>query len=504
MRAFLAAFSLVAVLPTQAQQRLIVNHPGAGLDATSAIQQALDSTAAEVVIQDMEQEWITGPLRVNRDDLRLTLAPGVTLRGKENGFPGKEDALLSVEKRKGFTLIAHGATLVMPGHEFTEGEHRHCLNLRSVSKVRVHGGRYERSGGDGIYLGTRDGRHLNDDIVITDVLSVANRRQGMSVTCASNLVIQDCIFIDTKGTPPEAGLDLEPNSEKDHFTNCTVSHCLAINNAAQGFENHFNRMRATSQPIDILYDHCYAEGGLKYGITILAADAKHAPPLGQLTVRNCVTRVNGTAGIRTRNGGTDGLRAMVENSYILHPGTLDKRAPLWLLAQDGSIAPHGDAEFSGLHVVDGESRPAVAVSLQGSAANQGLGEFSGQIHVLSAALVDPSDRVEALLPDLKVTHEVVTPWKLAITAPSPTQQVKRGQAVDLKLALPAAEVGTLRMEVRHGGKVIHQSESPISSPPAVWQSDSTAAVGVYSIWFTLLDAQLRVHDIAATAVTLLP
>lgn len=31
---------------------------------------------------------------------------------------------------------------------------------------------------------------------------------------------------------------------------------IATHNAAQGFENHFNRLRATSRPIELRFEHC--------------------------------------------------------------------------------------------------------------------------------------------------------------------------------------------------------------------------------------------------------
>lgn len=505
LMALLLGFHGAFPMAGEESARLIVTHPGAGREATRMIQSALDSGSREIVLEGGEGEWITGPLFVRRDNVRITLTPGTVVRGKAGAFPGKEDALLSVEKRRGFTLIAHGAELVMPGGEFNEGEHRHCLNLRSVSGVRVHGGTYARSGGDGIYLGVRDARRTNDDIVITDIVSRGNRRQGMSVTCASRLLLRDCLFLGNRGTPPEAGLDFEPNHADDVFTDCVVSHCLAIDNAAQGFENHFNRLRATSRPLDLLFEHCYAEGGAKYGFTVLASDPRATPPPGTLTLRHCVARHNGTAGIRTRNGASGGLRAVVEDGLILRPGTTDRRAPLWFLAQDGTSSPHGDAAFIRLRIVDGESRAPVLVSLQGSAATHGLGSFTGDITVMGPEPRPLEPPTADRLPGLSITPVATPLASLDLRAPAPGTVHRRGAAL-LPLVFPELPDGTagwtLHWEVRHQAKVIHSHEGPADRPLPAWTPPADRPPGLHSLWFTLRDDSGRIHDLAASAVLL--
>ncbi|MGG0341953.1 hypothetical protein ABEY50_18005 [Priestia megaterium] len=61
---------------------------------------------------------------------------------------------------------------------------------------------------DGIYVG-RAYASINGKI--HNVLCDQNRRQGVSITYANGVVIRDSEFIDTSGTLPEAGIDIEPN-----------------------------------------------------------------------------------------------------------------------------------------------------------------------------------------------------------------------------------------------------------------------------------------------------
>lgn len=79
--------------------------------------------------------------------------------------------------------------------------------------------------GDGIYIGTERKQSTDtasfkrpSNITIRNVNSLRNRRQGMSVISVKYLRIDSCDFSDTgitqngiAGTPPMAGIDLEPN-----------------------------------------------------------------------------------------------------------------------------------------------------------------------------------------------------------------------------------------------------------------------------------------------------
>lgn len=74
--------------------------------------------------------------------------------------------------------------------------------------------------GDGIYLGGSLGV---SDILIEAVICGNNRRQGLSVTAGQRIMVKDSLFINTNGTLPAAGIDLEPNEgqrvEKIHLIN---------------------------------------------------------------------------------------------------------------------------------------------------------------------------------------------------------------------------------------------------------------------------------------------
>ena len=97
--------------------------------------------------------------------------------------------------------------------------------------MRVEDLRIEKTGGDGIYLGTAPDKIPNRNVLIRGVDCNANNRQGISVISAENLLIDSCQLRNTAGTAPQAGIDFEPNDPTDVLLNCVVRNCTASGNA---------------------------------------------------------------------------------------------------------------------------------------------------------------------------------------------------------------------------------------------------------------------------------
>jgi polygalacturonase len=106
--------------------------------------------------------------------------------------------------------------------------------------------------GDGICIG--GGAY---DVVIDNVVSTNNRRQGLSITKSSKIRVYDSEFSYTNGTSPECGIDIEP----DLPASCT----------------------------DIIIDNCSLKYNAKYGINVYK-NARH------VTVRNCTIERNHSCG----------------------------------------------------------------------------------------------------------------------------------------------------------------------------------------------------------------
>lgn len=113
--------------------------------------------------------------------------------------------------------------------------------------------------GDGIYLG---GSNFVKSIIIDNVISDNNRRQGLSITNAKDVSISNSVFKNTNGTNPSSGIDIEPNENE------------------------------TVEYIKIKNTECYSNNGS--GIDLMGVTGK----INNVEVSDCVIRDNDGAGIQ--------------------------------------------------------------------------------------------------------------------------------------------------------------------------------------------------------------
>ena len=89
-------------------------------------------------------------------------------------------------------------------------------------------------GGDGVYIGSRvlaDGsRVIPKNITVRDSTFDGNVRQGISIVSGSNILIERSKFINTTGTNPGAGIDIEPNAASETTEMVTIKDSLFDNN----------------------------------------------------------------------------------------------------------------------------------------------------------------------------------------------------------------------------------------------------------------------------------
>lgn len=93
--------------------------------------------------------------------------------------------------------------------------------------------------GDGLYIGASDDTKeetLSQNIQVNNCKFEYNRRQGISITGAVDVFVNNCYFFNTgkiNGTSPKAGLDIEPSGL--YNSNVTISNCIADSNVSTGF-----------------------------------------------------------------------------------------------------------------------------------------------------------------------------------------------------------------------------------------------------------------------------
>lgn len=224
-------------------------------DSTEFIRKALASGAKKVILDRQAGPWYTLPIKIP-SNIEFVLEPGVELVAKRGEFRGKRDYLVELQAVTNVVLRGgEGSALRMwkcdyqkPPYEHSEW--RYALRIaKGCKNILVENLRMLQSGGDGIGVS-------GTDVTIRNCVCDGNHRQGMSVFSVENLLVENCVFSNTRGTPPQAGVDIEPDRAKEKLRNVMFRNCVAYGNAGNGFEMHLVQLTGESAPVDITYENC--------------------------------------------------------------------------------------------------------------------------------------------------------------------------------------------------------------------------------------------------------
>ena len=234
-------------------------------DDTAAIQAAINAlpTDGGTVLIPAGTYMIDTSKKINlRSRMLLQMDPDTILKAKTSSLSRHYILYINDDtdvEIAGGQLIGdrdtHNYSLVSGTHEWGHG-----IQILGGLRVTVRDLRVAKCTGDGVCIGG----HASD-VVITNIVSTQNRRQGLSITNCNNIKVYDSEFSFTEGTAPECGIDIEP----DAGYSCS----------------------------NVLIRNCRLNGNKKYGINIWQR-------VSAVTITGCTLEKNGSLGMGT-NGCTD-------------------------------------------------------------------------------------------------------------------------------------------------------------------------------------------------------
>lgn len=288
-------------------------------DSTQYLQEAIDSPASKLTVPDVGEPWVVEPILIERDDLELHFEPGVVVQAKRGSFRGRGDCLFLVRDCENIIFRGYGATFRMWKQDYWEDPYRHSgwrhtLSLRGARDVQVLGLTLRESGGDGIYVGRGPDDSYCQNIVIRDVISDGNHRQGLSIVSVDDILVENSRFMNTLGTGPMAGIDAETHRPQERLSNVVIRGCAFIDNAQIGMHNFPSQQTAESAPVSILWENNYVRGG-EVGIHVASIDPE--TPSGEIIFRDNLIEDTHHAGILIRGiAAESGIEIRFENNVL--------------------------------------------------------------------------------------------------------------------------------------------------------------------------------------------
>lgn len=201
-------------------------------DDTAAIQaaiNALPSTGGTVYVP-AGTYLIDTTKKINlRSLMLLSMDPNAVLKAKTSSV---SRAYILYANGKSDIEIAGGQLLgERDTHKYlttSTDEWNHGIQVLNCKRVTVRDLRVSKCTGDGMCVGG-----ASSDVVVSNIVSTQNRRQGLSLTNCSNIKVFDSEFSYTQGTSPECGIDIEPDPGYT-CSNVWIENCRLNNNAKYG------------------------------------------------------------------------------------------------------------------------------------------------------------------------------------------------------------------------------------------------------------------------------
>lgn len=244
------------------------NHvKNATVDYTSFLQRAIDENKNilmpnfPILINDKGLDIKSNRKILFRKNSRLILSPSNKANYEIMRIHNRDNVHVFSPKITGDRYI----------HQGTGGEWGMGISIKSSSNISIINGDIIQCWGDGIYLGSTGGK-TNSNILIDYGRIDENRRNGISVITANGLLISNIIVSNTYGTNPQAGIDFEPNNNKEVLKKIHLENIYTYNNFHQGIFYCFNQLNGSTESINItLKKHTDRESKVAIGLMNLVS-----------------------------------------------------------------------------------------------------------------------------------------------------------------------------------------------------------------------------------------
>lgn len=255
-------------------------------DDTAAFQKAVDAVPSSggTVFVPSGNYIIDAMRSVNlHSNMTLQLASDATLTAIPNNSPRSH--VIKVWSANNVNITGGRIVGERNEHSGVGGEWGYGLNISGSNHIRVSNMHISDCWGDGIWIGGIGPDRASvpsRDVVIDNVISTDNRRQGLSIGPVDGVLITNSTFSGSDGTKPMSGIDIEPQAQGP-ARNITIDHCTISGNHGTGMEIHFNVSGVTIK-------NCTFQGNQGYGL--LAVDTP-----SNITITDNVFSGNGLVGL---------------------------------------------------------------------------------------------------------------------------------------------------------------------------------------------------------------
>lgn len=300
-----------------------------------------------------------------RSNKEIVFEEGSVVQAKPGTFLDNTKPMFRALSIDNLKIIGKGegdqqATLKMNKEEYTTSEFGHILGIDGVKNFEIRGLKLTGAGGDGIHVAGASYRTAEPGLrtysengVIENIWADNNRRQGISLDSAKDVIVRNSTFSNTSGTAPAAGIDLEPTWDFERLENISIENVTFKDNDGNGIQLALGNLDDESTPVSVDINNAVVENNNRSGITVvLFNNAPDDPFRDQPDGSKASSMANGTVNIRN----TDISKSNGTNTFFNQPtagiyvqslsGSQDDPNNLKINFDNVTVSDTGNGEFA--------------------------------------------------------------------------------------------------------------------------------------------------------------
>jgi hypothetical protein len=294
-------------------------------DDTAAIQAALDAASGvcEVIVP-------AGTYMIEAVTSNINIPSNTTMRfmaGAEfKAITNSSDSYIVMDIRNVSNVYIYDPKITgdRDTHTGVTGEQGHCLNISSAGltkNINIYRPYCTKAWGDGIVV--RRGEHIN----IHDAYCEDNRRNGITINKGIDLsFLGKTTCINTNGTAPEAGFDIEPNDATGELQGIYIEHLYTDSNTGPGLVINIGDFPngGVDKDVSIVVGY-HEDNGSVYGLDVgKCAEGATETISGSIVFKSQYYRNSGLCGVYYDDYAANNTPTIfMDNLTIINPNSIN-------------------------------------------------------------------------------------------------------------------------------------------------------------------------------------
>ena len=258
-----------------------------------------------------------------KNDSLIIFHPKAVFKAITNNQPAY--AIINLQSVSNITLTGPNLVGDNDTHAGVTGEFGMGLYIRDSHNIHIQRPNISKCWGDGVYIGQVGSVGACTNITIDSPVIDGCRRQGISIISADGLTINNPVITNIAGTPPSAGIDIEPNNTACILNNIKINNLKTVNTASGLLIDLalFTDGVAT-KTVDIEING-HSDEGSAFGATFTR---NLHPTSGSIRYNGVNLKNNDNNGIQQRRWHSQGASLICDNPVVINPNRAGNGAAL--------------------------------------------------------------------------------------------------------------------------------------------------------------------------------